>query len=234
MPSSRVAAAPEAEAKQLAELDHIDLSVKEYSNKELPFGVLIDVSGRNPVTTKIVYDKGYRGRLCFISCHFYDGYTSKWTDYLLSLQPYQTTCFAAAGGCNTTSYPKPDRTIQLIVGEKSYDISMADSNTYSYYLPLEARKALASAGNSRVVIKTSWDILKEYEIGGKTRTLLASVLNTDSDVAIDKFGFEPPQDSAEVTPSIEDRLKEIEALFSKGMVSKDEYEAMRKKVLGLE
>ena len=234
VPSSPTAAAPGATAEQPVKPDHLELSVKEYSNKNLPFAEVIDVSGRNPLVTRVIYDKGYRGRLCFISCNFYDGYTSKWTDYLLSLQPYQTTCFAAAGGCNTTTYPKPDSKIKLIIGKQSFELSMVDTATYSYYLPLDARKALVADGDERVVIQTGWEVLRDYEIGKKTRARLAQVLSLGSDVSIDQFGFAPQEALDAKKSSVEDRLKEIEALFSKEIISKDEYEAMRKKALGLQ
>lgn len=234
MPSSPAVAASPATDGQPAEIDHLELSVKEYSNKNLPLGEVIDVSGRNPLVTKVVYDKGYRGRLCFISCNFYDGYTSKWTDYLLSLQPYQTTCFAAAGGCNTTTYPRPDSKIKLIIGKQLFELSMVDSVTYSYYLPLEARKALAVGGNERVAIQTSWEALKDYEIGKKTKAALAHVLNLGNDVSVDQLGFTPREEPDNKKSSVEDRLKEIGDLFSKGLISKDEYEAMRKKALDIQ
>lgn len=227
-------AAPAAMTGQPDEPDHLELSVKEYSNKNLPFGEVIDVSGRNPLITKVVYDKGYRGRLCFISCNFYDGYTSKWTDYLVSLQPYQTTCLAAAGGCNTTTYPSPDGNIKLVIGKQVFELSMVDPATYSYYLPLEARKALAMGEAERVVIQTRWEVLTDYEIGKKTKAALTKVLDLERDVSIDQFGFAPQEGLDAQKPTTEERLREIESLLSKGLISKDEYEAMRKKALGLQ
>ena len=221
--------------RQKVELNHYELNLKERSNKDLPLGKILAVNAPDPYVTKVLYDKGYRGRLCAFSCHFYEGYVSKWTDYTLSLQPYETTCFALAGGCNTTTYPKPDDVVDLVVGGNSYQLRMFDADTYSYYLPLEARKAIALSGNSGVVINTGWDIMRSYEIGGKTSALLASVVNLSDDIDLGQKSLEANQvdEDSPREPTLEDKIEEINGLLLKGLISKDEYEAMRKKVLGL-
>lgn len=224
---------PIARAESEVQINHLELNLKEYSNKKLPLGKAISVAGEDPLVTKVLYDQGYKGRICFISCHFYDGYTSKWTDFFVSLQPYESTCMAIAGGCNTTAYPKPDDEIKLVVGDDSFKVRMVDTETYSYYLPLDARQSIASNNRQNISINTSWAPMKVYEIGGKTKALLASLLNLDKELSFDDSEPKSAQEVEVKEPSLEEKIEEINNLLLKGLISKDEYKAMRERVLGL-
>lgn len=217
------------------DVNHHELNIKQYSNKKLPLGEVIRAPGASPLVTKVLYDKGYRGRYCMFSCQFYDGYTSKWTDYYVSIQPYESTCFALAGGCNVSTYPAPDEEIELKIDEKVFRLTMSDPGTYSYYLPLEVRKALAAISDSSVSIHTSWDRLRVYELGDETKNLLAAVLNQDNELEIE-IDVEPssPESKTDVKPSLESQIQEINVLLRKGMISRDEYDSMRRNILGLD
>ena len=217
------------------DVNHHELNIKEYSNKKLPLGEVIRAPGASPLVTKVLYDKGYRGRYCMFSCQFYDGYTSKWTDYFVSIQPYESTCFALAGGCNVSTYPAPDEEIELKIDEKSYQLTMSDADTYSYYLPLEARRVLAASGDSSVSIHTTWDRLRVYELGDKTRNLLNVVLNQKNELETKMdMKTSSPESKTDARLSLESQIQEINALLRKGMISKDEYDSMRRNILGLE
>ena len=232
---SLLCAAGNVSAIAKEDVNHHELNIKQYSNKKLPLQEVIRAPGANPLVTKVLYDKGYRGRYCMFSCQFYDGYTSKWTDYHVSIQPYESTCFALAGGCNVSTYPEPDNEIKLKIDEKSYQLTMSDPDTYSYYLPLEVRRVLAANSDSLVSIHTSWDRLREYELGNKTRSLLNIVLNQEieleSEIDIKPSSSESKTDAM---PSLESQIKEVNVLLQKGMISKDEYDSMRRNILGLD
>lgn len=217
------------------DVNHHELNIKQYSNKKLPLREVIIAPGASPLVTKVLYDKGYRGRYCMFSCQFYDGYTSKWTDYYVSIQPYQSTCFALAGGCNVSTYPAPDEEIELKIDEKVYQLKMSNPDTYSYYLPLEVRRILAASSDSSVAIHTSWDRLRVYELGDKTKNLLGSVLNQDNELEIE-IDVKPssPESKTDAKPSLESQIQEINALLRKGMISRDEYDSMRRNILGLD
>jgi hypothetical protein len=205
-------------------INYAELNIKEFKAKSLPFSEVI--ADPNDASSKVVFDQGYKGRLCFTSCNFYEGYTSKWSSYFLDLQPYESTCFSLAGGCNSITFPIPDEELEVRVGSNSFKVKMSDPTRNSYYLPLELRRAIANSGDESIVINTSWDKLREYKIGQKTRVLLPIVLDQSKELQ-SKIENQQP------VTSIEARLVELAELRKKGLIKSQEYEEMRRKILGL-
>ena len=177
-------------------VNYLDLNIRDYKAKALPFSKVL--SGGQGGIEKVLFDQAYRGRLCFISCHFYDGYTSKWSSYYLELQPYESTCFALAGGCNTITFPKPDSRIKISVGSQEFYVVMTDESRYRYYLPLALRQA-------------TWDKYRNYRVGDDSRKLLVAVLNRNDEI-------EPPRMVDSAIQSVEERLNELMKLREKGLI----------------
>jgi hypothetical protein len=206
-------------------VDYFDLNIRDYKAKALPFSKVL-ASGAAGGNDKVLFDQTYRGRLCFISCHFYDGYTSRWSGYYLDLQPYESTCFALAGGCNTITFPRPDSRMKISVGSQEYELLMVDESRYRYYLPLATRQAISSSETAAVTIKTTWDKYREYRVGDKSRRLLGAVLNRNDEIAT-------PDSGVPAALSIEERLNELKRLRGKGLIDESEYNRLRQKALGL-
>ena len=205
-------------------VNYLDLNIRDYKAKALPFSKVLS-TGQGGIE-KVLFDQAYRGRLCFISCHFYDGYTSKWSSYYLELQPYESTCFALAGGCNTITFPKPDSRIKISVGSQEFDVVMTDESRYRYYLPLALRQAMVASDGIPVTIKTTWDKYRNYRVGDESRKLLVAVLNRNDEI-------EPPRMVDSAIQSVEERLNELMKLREKGLIDEQEYNRLRQKALGL-
>lgn len=205
-------------------IDYVNLNIREYRAKNLPFSEVLSTDKGSG--EKVLFDQGYRGRICLISCHFYDGITSKWGGHYLDLQPYESTCSAIAGGCNTITFPRPDSKIKVTVGDQEFEITMIDETRYRYYLPLALRRIISSNQTAPVTIKTSWDKFRDYKLGNKSRSLLGAVLDAKSEIDI-------AAPSATKAPNIEARLEELKQLKKKGLIDENEYVQLRKKILEL-
>ena len=205
-------------------VNYLDLNIRDYKAKALPFSEVLS-AGQDGIK-KVLFDQSYRGRLCLISCHFYDGYTSKWSGYYLDLQPYESTCSALAGGCTTITFPKPDYRIKISVGNQEFNVAMTDESQYRYYLPLALRQAIVANEVIPVTIETKWDKYPNYRIGDKSRKLLGAVLNRNDEI-------EPPRMINSSIQSVEERLKELMGLREKGLIDQQEYNRLRQKALGL-
>ena len=206
-------------------IDYVDLNIRDFKAKKLPFSRVLPSTAE--IGQKVLFDQAYRGRLCFISCHFYDGYTSKWSQYYLDLQPYESTCFALAGGCNTITFPRPDPRIRVGVGGQEFEVSMIDESRYRYYLPLALRQAIAASETTPVIIKTTWDKYRDYRVGDKSRRLLGAVLNRNEEIEV------PRSSGPSAVTSIEEKLNELKVLRDKGLIDEGEYNRLRQKTLGL-
>lgn len=218
------AVAANTSARDSEAVDYAGLNIRDYKAKTLPFSRVLTSTAE--IGPKVLFDQAYRGRLCFISCHFYDGYTSKWSQYYLDLQPYESTCFAIAGGCNTITFPRPDSRIRVSVGDQEYEVSMIDEDRYRYYLPLALRQAIAASETTPVIIKTTWDKYRDYRVGDKSRRLLGAVLNRSDEIEV-------PRSAGPAVTSIEERLHDLKALRDKGLIDEAEYNRLRQKTLGL-
>lgn len=205
-------------------VNYSELNIREHKAKSLPLSQVLTINKVKP--ERIVFDQGYRGRICLFSCHFYDGYTSRWSSYSLDLQPYESTCSALAGGCTTTTFPRPDSEIIVLVGGKEYKASMTDEQKYRYYLPLALRQAIVQNESFPITIRTKWDKYRDYKIGNKTRPLLTQVLDSATEVEVEAS-------TSARESSTEERINELNKLREKGLISEDEYRKMRQKALGL-
>ena len=56
-----------------------DVNIKGIDPKNLLFNTPISTTN-SPLTT-VLYDRAVEGDMCFISCNFYNGVTSKWSDF---------------------------------------------------------------------------------------------------------------------------------------------------------
>lgn len=103
---------------------------------------------------------------------------------------------------------------------------MIDEGRYRYYLPLALRQAIAASETTPVIVKTTWDKYRDYRVGDKSRRLLGAVLNQNDEIEV-------PRSAGPPATSIEEKLNELKALRSKGLIDEGEYNRLRQKTLGL-
>jgi len=205
------------------EIGYIDLSAKNLRPaKDFPFDVVLGQSQSDGA--RVLFNREYKGRLCFFSCHFYDGVISKWTNFFVEVQPYENTCLSLAGGCNNTAFADPSKSLGVKVGKDAYTIEMVDPSKNRYYLPLALRKALANADTDSVVIETSFPKYPAYRLGAKTVSKIGQVVDTTQEIAVQPAGGELQKSKAE-------KLTELESLYKSGMISEEEYRKAREKII---
>ena len=116
----------------------------------------------------------------------------------------------------------PSKDIKIYANEKEYRVGMIDDFEYIYYLPLEAREAIKAAATFSVQVAGVG--LSTYSPTKQSLVDIKTVINSDKELTrhYEKSG-----------KSTKDKLVEIQQLLEAGLISEDEYESMRKKVLGL-
>lgn len=204
-------------------IDYAELSVKNLRPaKGFPFDVVLEQSSSK--IDRVLFNREYKGRLCFFSCHFYDGVISKWTNFFVEIQPYENTCFSLAGGCNSTAFADPGKSLNVMIGKDTFSMQMSDPSKNQYYLPLALRKALLVDGGNNVLIETNFPKYPIYRLGEKTRAKLREVLDTSQELVVEpaEGGFR--QSKAE-------KLTELEALYESGKISEEEYRQARSKII---
>jgi hypothetical protein len=203
--------------------NYSELSVKELRpEKDFPFDVVIEPSRADG--SRAIFNREYKGRLCFISCHFYDGIISKWSNLFLEIQPYESTCFAIAGGCNNTSFEPPGKALKVMVGEQAFVINMTDPSRNQYYLPLGLRRAIIDKGNNALVIQTGFSRYPSYRLDENLSKKLSQVLDPVQEIKISSPVSEMQKPKAE-------RLRELDELMKSGMISEREYKQAREKII---
>lgn len=196
-----------------------DRSIKGVDPKNLPFNAVIQVEA--DYTDKILYDRAVEGDMCFITCNNYNGVTSKWSNYHVDLQPFENFCMFLTG-CSS-QYPLPSREVILKVGEKAWTLKMVEPEQNRYYLPLEARQAIAER-RGKISLEISGIKMPVYRIGPKNLPLIADVVNQTAE----KQDFTKPGAS---TRSKEERLAELQALRDKNLITPAEYTEARRKII---
>ena len=98
------------------------MNIKGIDPKNLLFDTPISTS-KSPLTT-VLYDRAVEGDMCFLSCNFYNGVTSKWSNFFVDLQPFENFCMSLTG-C-ASQYPTPSEEILLKIGSSSYSLKISD------------------------------------------------------------------------------------------------------------
>lgn len=202
-----------------SESQSADQSIKGIDPKNLPFDKVIAVD--TDYTTSIVYDRATEGDMCFITCNNYNGVTSKWSNYYVDLQPFENFCMFITG-CSS-QYPIPSAEVRLTVNETSWTLKMTNTKENRYYLPLDARKAI-SQGAESITIEIAGVKMPQYKIGRKNISLIAEVVNQADE-------RQDLTESNTKTQGVEERLLELKRLKEKNLISADEYEKAREKVI---
>lgn len=195
-----------------------ETNIKGIDPKKLPFNQIIRIDGGKEVT-KVLFDRATEGDMCFITCNFYNGVTSKWTDYEVSLQPFENFCMSLTG-CSS-QYPMPSESVTLIVGSKRYALKMTNPDTLGYYLPLDARKDIASNA-TELIVEIKGVKMPVYRIGKGNIAKIQEVVNKTDE--LDKIKSLRPSTKAS-------RLEELKQLLDAKQITITEYEASRKAIL---
>ena len=197
----------------------VDTNIKGIDPKHLLFNEII--STQLKPNTKVLYDRQTEGDMCFMTCNFYNGVTSQWSDFFVDLQPFENFCLSTAG-C-ASQYPTPSDLITLTVDDASFDLRMTDLSRNRYYLPLVTRRALAQNQGS-VVIEIRGVKKPIYRLGKKNLELVKMVVNTSKELPDFLYGSQS---------SKKGYLLEIKDLLENGFIDSSEYDKLRKKSLGL-
>ena len=219
-----IAAQPSAQsiASGVEQINYSETSVKGFKRTQgFPFDkVLPSVNGNS---TKVLFNREYNGRICLISCHFYDGIISKWTNFYVDLQPYESSCSALAGGCTNTAFPEPPKSLVVKSGAKEFTINMVNPSQNSYYLPLSLRQALVAGGSDPVTLQTEFPKFPLYRLSAKTLAKLREVLDVTQEIDV------------KTTPDLQktkaDRLQELDQLLKTGLISEQEYRQARVRII---
>jgi hypothetical protein len=195
-----------------------ETNIRGIDPKKLPFNQIIRIDGGKEVT-KVLFDRATEGDMCFITCNFYNGVTSKWTDYEVSLQPFENFCMSLTGCSN--QYPMPSESVTLIVGTNRHPLKMTNPDTLGYYLPLDARKDIASNA-SELIVEIKGVKMPVYRIGKGNIVKIQEVVNQTDELEAIKL----------LRPSTKaSRLEELKQLLDSKQITITEYEASRKAIL---
>lgn len=195
-----------------------ETNIKGIDPKRLPFNQIIKVDGGKEVT-KVLLDRATEGDACFITCNFYNGVTSKWSDYEVSLQPFENFCISFAG-CSS-QYPMPPESVTLIAGGNRHRLEMTSPDRLGYYLPLGARKDIAS-NSTELIIEIAGVKMPVYRIGKGNIARIQEVINQTDE--LDTIKSLRPSTKAS-------RLEELKQLLDSRRITITEYEAARKAIL---
>ena len=211
---------PERTRKKEAKTPKIttDVNIKGLDPKRLPFDTLI--KSTNEPVTQVLYDRAVEGDMCFISCNFYNGVTSKWSDFFVDLQPFENFCMTLTGCAN--QYPIPSEEILLKIGDSSYSLKMSDLTQNRYYIPLLARKDIAS-NSGDVSIEIQGVKMPVYKIGPKNRETLRTLVDQSQELT-QYVELEKPR-------TLKEKLVEAKDLLDSGLITESEYQEMREKIL---
>ena len=208
----------EEEEKEEKKEISTDVNIKWIDPKNLLFDTPISTS-KSPLTT-VIYDRAVEGDMCFLSCNFYNGVTSKWSDFFVDLQPFENFCMSLTG-C-ASQYPTPSEEILLKIGRSSYSLKISDITQNRYYIPLLPRKDIAS-NSGEVTIEIQGVKMPIYKIGPKNREILRKLVNQSQELT--------QYVDAENPRTLKEKLVEAKDLLDSGLITEAEYQEMREKIL---
>ena len=205
------------EKEEKTEID-TDVNIKGIDPKHLLFNTPISTSN-SPLTT-VLYDRAVEGDMCFLSCNFYNGVTSKWSDFFVDLQPFENFCMALTG-C-ASQYPTPSEEILLRVGDSRFTLKMSDLTQNRYYIPLLARKDIASKSGD-ISIEIQGVKMPVYKISPKNRKTLRTLVDQSQELTQYVEAGKPR--------TLKEKLVEAKDLLNSGLITESEYQEMRQKIL---
>jgi hypothetical protein len=195
-----------------------ETNIKGIDPKKLPFNQIIKIDGGKEVA-KVLFDRASEGDMCAITCNFYNGVTSKWTDYEVSLQPFENFCMFLTG-CSG-QYPMPSESVTLIVGSNRYKLKITNQESMGYYLPLSARKDIAGS-TTELILEIAGAKMPIYRIGKDNSAKIREIVNQTDELTTIKL----LQGSTKAS-----RLEELKQLLDAKQITITEYEASRKAIL---
>jgi len=138
--------------------------------KGIPWATVVEI--KSPFESyKAVYDQDYKGRSCFISCNFYDGFISRWTADQLSLAQFSTYCFS--GNCRK-SFAAIPYGVELSIDGIQYSLS---GNDGLFALNAKVRKALAAMrGDQKIAVRIGGNNQVIYNIGSTSSKSIADLM----------------------------------------------------------
>ncbi len=149
---------PAASSKEVI----IEVSDWKEPPKSIPWSEIVTI--KSPFETyRAVWDQDYRGRSCFISCDYYDGFISRWTGDQLAVAEFSSHCLM--GGCRKRFRDIPYGIEMMVDGEQ---FSLTGSEGL-YVLNAKVRKALeASNGIPKISLRLGGNNSAIYNIGSNS------------------------------------------------------------------
>jgi len=129
--------------------------------KSIPWSQIVTI--KSPFETyKAVWDQDYTGSSCFLSCNFYNGFTSRWTGESLSVAWFSTTCFS--GNC-TKRWQNIDHGVEVQVNGQNFTVY---GHGDDMVIPSKLRKAILSSSEPKISLRISGNNSSIYNIGTET------------------------------------------------------------------
>lgn len=196
-----------------------DISIKErhHANIDVIFNKVFPAV--KPPNRYVYYDTDYRKQGCFITCDQTDGLLVKWSSFFLQIQPYERYCPFVT--CRSR-YPSPPSSITINAGDKDHVINIFDQKNNIYYLPLKVRNSIPLAKS--LVIMVPGVGLSEYRPKSSALEDIKKVVDITEEL---------PGQQKLSEKSVEERLFEASSLLESELISEDEYDSMRKAILGI-
>jgi hypothetical protein len=139
--------------------------------KDIPWSTIVEI--KSPFESyRAVWDQDYRGRSCFISCNYYDGFISKWTSEQVSVARFSSYCTSLTG-CRKNYFEIPYG-VELSVDGVIYSLSGSDG---LFSLGANARKAIESMSPSgKISIRIGGNNQAIYNIGEKSASSISALM----------------------------------------------------------
>ena len=168
---------------------------------------------------KIFYDGANQKNKWSYDTWPHSGLTIKWGHYFVDIQPYTYQCWLI---CGKWKYIDSPQALSMEIDGKIFTIRKTEIGSLRYYLPITARK-LISTGSNAISLKGFPNQI-DYNLSPDAMFLLAQII--DSRIEIDEY-----ETSSEAKKTKKELLLEAKDLFDDGLITEDEYQEMRGKIL---
>lgn len=164
-------------ASPAASTNEVVIEVSDWKEppKSIPWSEIVTI--KSPFETyRAVWDQDYRGRSCFISCDYYDGFISRWTGDQLAVAEFSSHC--VVGTCRKRFRDIPYGIEMMVDGEQ---FSLTGSEGL-YVLNAKVRRALeASNGIPKISLRLGGNNSVIYNIGPNSSKSIKKLISEEAE-----------------------------------------------------
>jgi len=176
-----------------------EVEINDWKNppKNIPWSKIVTI--KSPFETyKAVWDQDYKGSSCFLSCNFYNGFTSRWTGEALSVAWFSTTCYS--GNCSKR-WQNIDHGVEVQVNGQDFTVY---GHGDDMVMPSKLRKAILLIPEPKISLRISGNNSSIYNIGPETSKSIHLLVkeNADEDAQLGSRGGQ-----ITLSPAIEESEK---------------------------